>query len=241
MVQRVLVVVAVDEEAAAICAGLDHVDAATDDASPWPWRNGRIGDTDVVVLVSGVGPAAAAAASAYALTRDADISLVLNAGIGGGFDGRAKVGDVVLATRIVAADLGADRGERFESIAEMGYGSSSFSVDADTTVIAASALHDGRITARSGAILTVSTVTGRPEAIEAFERAHSDAVAEGMEGFGAATAARAFGKPVLELRTVSNIVGESDKATWDFVAAFDALTRAVALVVQAPFAPGASR
>jgi futalosine hydrolase len=239
--QRVLVVVAVDEEAAAICAGFDHVDTTPDGASPWPWRDGRVGDTDVIVLVSGVGPAAAAAAAAYALTREADISLVLSAGIAGGFDGRAKVGDVVLATRIVAADLGADRGERFESIAEMGYGPSSFSIDAETTVIAASALHDGRITAQSGAILTVSTVTGRTEAIEAFESAHPDSIAEGMEGFGVATAARAFGKPVLELRTVSNIVGESDKATWDFVAAFDTLTRAVALVVQAPFAPGSSR
>jgi futalosine hydrolase len=49
-----------------------------------------------------------------------------------------------------------------------------------------------------------------------------------MEGFGVATAAAAFGVPVLELRTISNAVGPRDRAAWRIPAALGALTTAFA-------------
>ncbi|MHC3534406.1 phosphorylase family protein, partial [Streptomyces sp. DT7] len=63
-------------------------------------------------LAAGVGPAAAAAATASALSAatrgGAGYDLVVSAGIGGGFQPEAPRGSLVVASAIVAADLGAE-------------------------------------------------------------------------------------------------------------------------------------
>ena len=65
--------------------------------------------------------------------------------------------------------------------------------------------------------------------------AHPDAVAEAMEGFGVVTAVTPWDIPVLELRTVCNPVGVSDREEWDLPGAFSALEVATsALLADAP-------
>ena len=51
------------------------------------------------VVAAGVGPAAAAACAAETLTAGGGWRLVVSAGIGGGFAGRAAVGALVVATQ----------------------------------------------------------------------------------------------------------------------------------------------
>jgi nucleoside phosphorylase len=50
---------------------------------------------------------------------------------------------------------------------------------------------------------------------------------EAMEGFGVLRAAALAGVPAVELRAVSNAVGEADRKRWQFEAAFAALAAAV--------------
>ena len=50
---------------------------------------------------------------------------VVSAGIGGGFAGRAGPGAIVLGTRSVAADLGAESPDGFLPLDELGFGPSS--------------------------------------------------------------------------------------------------------------------
>ncbi|MGH8879412.1 MAG: futalosine hydrolase, partial [Stackebrandtia sp.] len=57
--------------------------------------------------------------------------------------------------------------------------------------------------------------------------AYPNALAEAMEGFGVATAAAEARLPFVELRTISNEVGDRDVAGWDWQAGFAALTKAV--------------
>jgi futalosine hydrolase len=68
----------------------------------------------VTVLAAGAGGPAAAAGTATALAvaaaGDEPFSLVLSMGTAGGFRGRAGVGDILVADRLVAADLGAESG-----------------------------------------------------------------------------------------------------------------------------------
>src|SRR5262249_45354759 len=71
-----------------------------------------------------------------------------------------------------------------------------------------------------GAVLSVSTVTGTASRAADLAARHPDAVAEGMEGWGVATAADLFGVPFAELRTVSNLVGPRDRAAWRIREAF---------------------
>src|SRR2546425_1037596 len=66
--------------------------------------------------------------------------------------------------------------------------------------------------ARRGQILTVSTATGTRATADELAGRFPEALAEGMEGFGVATAARALGLPFAEVRAISNLVRPRDRS-----------------------------
>ncbi|MBJ6616066.1 futalosine hydrolase [Streptomyces sp. I4(2020)] len=175
------------------------------------------------LLAAGVGPALAAASTAVALTAAAlegrPCGLVVCAGIGGGFAPHAPLGSLVVADAITAADLGAETAEGFLPVTELGFGTVTHHPPASLAEAAAAASG-----ARTGTVLTVSTVTGTAARADALRARHPRALAEGMEGFGVAEAAAAQGVPVLEVRAVSNPVGPRDRAAWRIGDALNALT-----------------
>jgi futalosine hydrolase len=177
----------------------------------------------LTVAAVGVGPAAAAAGTARLLAlAGTPYRAVLSAGIGGGFRGRAEPGATVLASVSIAADLGADSPDGYLSLDELGFGTTRAPVDPDLYAALRAALPE----AVPGAVLTVSTVTGTAPVAAALAQRHPDAVAEAMEGFGAATAAGQAGVPFAELRTISNVVGPRDRTGWRIAEALAALAEA---------------
>ncbi|WP_234328214.1 futalosine hydrolase [Streptomyces sp. NRRL S-37] len=175
------------------------------------------------LLAAGVGPAAAAASTAAALTAAAldgtPYGLVVCAGIGGGFQPEAPLGSLVVSRMITVADLGAETADGFLPVTELGFGHVTHPSPRSLVREAV------RVTgARPGTVLTVSTVTGTADRAAALRARHPDALAEGMEGFGVAEAAVAQGRPVLEVRAVSNPVGPRDRAAWRIGDALSALT-----------------
>ncbi|WP_330282692.1 futalosine hydrolase [Streptomyces sp. NBC_00588] len=177
------------------------------------------------VIAAGVGPALVAAGTATALTTAAlsgdPFGLVVSAGIAGGFAPGAPVGSLVVADEITAADLGAETAEGFVPVTELGFGTVTHRPP-EALVRELSAATG----ARTGAVLTVSTVTGTAARAAALRARHPRALAEAMEGFGVAEAAAAHGVPVLEIRAVSNPVGPRDRAAWRIGDALAALTEA---------------
>ncbi|MHB9759649.1 futalosine hydrolase [Streptomyces sp. BYX5S] len=175
------------------------------------------------VVAVGVGPAAAAAGTATALTRaelaGAPYSLVVSAGIGGGFT--AAPGAVLVADAITVADLGAETSEGFVPVTELGFGTVTHTppelLVRDLAEAASAAV---------GTVLTVSTVTGTADRAALLAQRHPGAVAEAMEGFGVAEAAAAHGVPVAEVRAVSNAVGPRDRDAWRIGDALAALAAA---------------
>ncbi|MFF5305220.1 futalosine hydrolase [Streptomyces sp. NPDC013161] len=176
------------------------------------------GDSAVDVIAAGVGPAAAAAATAVALAG-APYDLVVSAGIAGGFQPEAPVGSLVVADEITAADLGAETPDGFVPVTELGFGAVTHRPP--NALVRDLAAATG---ARTGAVLTVSTVTGTAARAAELRARHPRALAEAMEGFGVAEAAAAHGIPVLELRAVSNPVGPRDRTAWRIGDALAALT-----------------
>jgi len=207
----ILVVVAVRAEAGAVLGG-----AAASQARG-PYEVGVAGP--LTVVASGVGPARAAACAGTLLALDR-YDLVVSAGVGGGFPDRATVGDVVVADRVVHADLGADSPAGFVPLDRLGFGEVSTALD--PALVADAARRTG---ARVGPVVTVSTATGTAERAKALAAAY-DPVAEGMEGAGVLAAAAAHGVPFLELRAISNAVGQRDRDAWDLPRALVALGRA---------------
>jgi futalosine hydrolase len=201
-----LVVTAVEAEAEAVRAGL--------------------GAGPATVVPVGVGQAAAAAGTArlLALAEAAGrpFRAVICAGIAGGFAGRADVGELVVATNSVAADLGAQSPDGFLPLDALGFGSPVRAADSDLLT----ALRDAVATARCGDVLTVNTVTGTAEGADDMAARHPRALAEAMEGYGVACAAGDAGVAFAELRAVSNPIGPRDRATWRIRDALTALTAA---------------
>lgn len=180
----------------------------------------------VTLLVGGVTAAVAAATTAVALAR-APFDIVLSAGIGGVFPEVGRLGDLLIAERIIAADLGADGPEGFQSVEELGFG---------RTVIDAVPLDGlkaigGRDPVR-GDVLTVSTGTGTAERAVWLRTRYPGAVGEAMEGYGVAVAAAQFGLPVAEVRAASNLVGPRDRSAWRIGDALNTLTVAAVPIVE---------
>lgn len=211
---KILIMTAVEAEQQAVLRGLGGYERAD-------------------VQLAGVGPASAAAATAAALARAGQTdggaySLVVSAGIGGGFAEVAGVGSLVVASEIIAADLGAETQDGFAGVDELGFGSPRIVVADELAARWTTALQEAGLPVHHGPILTLSTVTGTAKTARSLAERYPGAGAEAMEGFGVAEAARQFGVPVLELRAISNAVGPRQRELWKIGDALQALEQACA-------------
>jgi len=223
---RALIVTAVEIERTTVLAGLG-IPADSPAASADALESGA----PIVVVAAGVGPAAAAAVTAQfttmAMNDGAPFGVVISAGIAGGFAGRVEIGGLVVATESIAADLGSAGPDGFQSVEDLGFGTSRHDADPALLRILRQALPE----AVGGPVLTVSTVTGTAATKEAVEKRHPDAVAEAMEGFGVAVGTRLWpGTAFGELRTISNAVGPRDRAAWRITQALSTLREAFATI-----------
>lgn len=215
---RLLVVTAVQAECEAVRSGLP--------------AHAQHGSSAIDVYAVGVGPAAAAAGTArlLALAEAAGrpYRAVLSAGVAGGIPGRAAIGGTVLGVRAVAPDLGAQSPNGFIPLDELGFGTAVLPADPALLTVLAARLPD----AVQGDVLTVSMATGTAGTAAALARRHPSAVAEGMEGFGVATACAMAQVPFAELRTISNLIGPRDRSSWRIGDALHALTAAAATLAR---------
>lgn len=209
---RILIMAAVSAERDAVLRGLKN-------------------DKRFDVMVAGVGSVVAAVNTAKALAA-CEYSLVISAGIGGGFSGRAEVGSLVVANDIVVADLGAETAEGFSSLEELGFGFTHVQTDSDLVKHFYEALLAAKIPVNIGPVLTVSTATGTAERALKLAQRIPGATAEAMEGFGVGVAALDRGLPVLEIRAISNVVGPRDRSAWRIKEALEGLEAASAVLTE---------
>lgn len=230
---RVLVVTATAAERDAVLADLGATQLLA--VGPYEGLRALTGVGEVVVLAGGVGPAAAAAATTAGLLVLPEVDLVVSMGVAGGFaQAGVAVGDAVVATRVVAADLGAADGNAFLPLEQLVVGTPSvLDLPPQHSVLLEERLTAAGLPTTAGPVLTVSTVTGSARRADELWRAHT-AVGEAMEGYGVALAAVRHRVPVLEVRTVSNLVGPRDRDAWDLPGALWALTAAAAALSADP-------
>lgn len=209
---RVLVITAVSAERDAVVRGLQ-------------------GDTRFDVLAAGVGSVATAVSTAKALSG-AQYSLVICAGIAGGFSGKAEVGSLVVATEIIVADLGTETSEGFCSLDELGFGITRIQIETNLVEQITRALRNAKLPVKMGPVLTVSTVTGTAASAAELATRVPGATAEAMEGYGVGLAAYDRGLPVLEIRSISNLVGPRDRSAWRIKEALDVLEAAITVLTE---------
>lgn len=181
------------------------------------------------VVVSGVGRVNAAVATTLALGRGA-FDGVVSVGVAGALPGgELKVGDVVIADRVVYAEEGLITPEGFRDLSAMGFPPAAFfqgnacECESEMLEIFTSALPDARV----GGIATVATCSGTDGSAEMVAE-RTGAVAEAMEGAAVVHAAGLLGVGGIEIRTISNRTGDRDRQGWDLDAAIGALERVAA-------------
>jgi futalosine hydrolase len=163
----------------------------------------------VEVVAVGVGPVEAAAGTARALAARS-YRAAINAGIAGGFRARAAVGDAVAVAVEYYVELGLEDGAAFPLP-----GGVTLLRRAESDPELLRACRDPRVGARIGSGISSATVTTTDaRAAELDERFGADV--ESMEGFAFLRAACAAGIPAVELRGVSNLVGDRAANGWDF-------------------------
>jgi futalosine hydrolase len=160
-------------------------------------------------LVCGVGPVEAAAATARALAGE-PVGAVLHVGVAGGRG--VAVGSLVVGSASVYDDLSA-RWPVVERVVP----------DADLVEAALAALP-------GAALLPVQTSArvGAP-----YDGAAAEPVVQGMEGFGVLRAASLAGVRGVEVRAISNELGEDDRARWAVEDALATLGRALPRLLDA--------
>jgi futalosine hydrolase len=180
----------------------------------------------VSVVETGVGPVDAALATARALAGGSYRALV-NAGIGGGFRGRAAVGDIVIVDVDAYADLGLENGE------PLGLpGGRTLATSAASTPALVAAARARIPQASIGRGITSATVTTSDARASALDARFAPAV-ESMEGFAVLHAAAQAGVPAIEVRGISNLVGDRATRGWDFRSGSTAAVRGLAALLAA--------
>jgi len=175
------------------------------------WLGPRAG---VETLVSGLGPVDAAARVTRALAA-ARYDVVVNAGIAGAFRGVAHVGDGV----VVGEELFEMQQETGAPLVLPQGNLLADRVPTDSHLIEA-------ITALGFPLvrgITVAHVTAT-EATAQRLRARGAEI-ESMEGFAVMRAAQLANVPAIEVRGISNIVGDRAAGEWDFAAGITGLRR----------------
>ena len=168
--------------------------------------SGPRGPHSVEVLITGVGMVATAAHCAQALARTR-FDLAFNFGVCGSFDPALAPGTVVHITEDRLAELGAEDGDTFLPIEELGLGQSSVIVN-DTMPQNAALLPLPRVCG-----ITVNTVHGDDASIAAVRQRCAPQV-ESMEGAAFAYACTLAAVPYAQVRAVSNLVERRNRAAW---------------------------
>jgi futalosine hydrolase len=150
-------------------------------------------------LVCGVGPVEAAASTARAVALDPPRA-VLHVGVGGGRG--LPLGTLVVGSEALYADLAAG------------------------IPVTSRVMPDGRLLESVRAALPEAPML--PIATSAaVGRSGGDATVESMEGFAVLRACSLAGIPAVEIRAISNEIGEDDRERWDIDSALAAISGAL--------------
>ncbi|MEJ2056951.1 MAG: hypothetical protein P8X39_03830 [Desulfofustis sp.] len=109
---------------------------------------------------------------------------------------------------------------------------SSFGLNRELLMSAETALAGASIAAHVGTFVTVSGASGTRERGEILSERYR-ALCENMEGAAVARACEAYGLPLLEVRSISNLVKDRPDSPWKIDEACSRAAAAAAIIIRA--------
>lgn len=199
-------------------------------------KTGILQGRNVATLVTGPGPIHTAAALAVVLGSVSFNGLAVIGCAGGFEDSGLCAGDLALATQEVYPQLGIEDAKGSLLVGPLPFLPNVIELDGALidkgAQVLTRAFEAENFLLHKGPFLTVSTVTSRAATVSLYKERYM-AVAENMEGFSAALLSTRYKIPMIELRCISNLVGERDRRKWNLGLAFErAQTAAVKLLAE---------
>jgi futalosine hydrolase len=202
------------------------------------WSNYQYRDSVIDVLIPGVGMVQ----TAYYLGRQLcqkPYDLAINAGIAGTFNKLLPLGSVVNIVEDCVPELGAEDGENFLSVFELGLTDPDAHpykggrlINDSLDFMALGSLEVIRKLPKVKA-LTSNTVHGDADNIARIRRI-SGADLESMEGAAFFFGCFSSKVPCLQIRSVSNLVEQRDKSHWNLDLALKNLNRVLLEIITSP-------
>ena len=192
-------------------------------------QRGTSSPHQVQILITGVGMLS----TTYHLSEQLHqqpFDLLLQAGICGAFPGALSLADTVLVGEETLGDLGVEE-QSFKDVFDMGF------AQADQFPFTAKKLvnpdmdrwhHLGLQVVRG---LTINEISTRPGRIILLQQKYGCNV-ESMEGAAFHYVCLQCGIPFLQLRSVSNMVGERNKSNWKIKAAIENLNHQLIRILE---------
>ena len=161
------------------------------------------------ILITGVG----APACMYTLTKQLQrksYDMVIQAGIAGTFSSHFPPGATVIVQQDVFADLGIFEQDKFYTLFEKGFAEKNTAVYSEGVLVNPAT---GDFSLPPVKALTVNTVSDKPEQASLFSKKYAADI-ESMEGAAFHYVCISESVPFLQLRSISNFVGERVRTNW---------------------------
>ncbi len=165
----------------------------------------------IEILITGVGMVATTFHLTKFLSGNHSFNSAINIGIAGSFTEEIKIGEVVSVTEECFADLGAEDGEEFISITELG-----FQKENEFPFVKGKLLNSSQVESKLRKVkgVTVNTSHGNESSIKKVKEKFNAEV-ESMEGAAFVYCCSQFKIEWNEVRSISNFIERRDRSKWN--------------------------
>ena len=181
------------------------------------------------LIITGVGSVPTSYHLAKVISEDRP-HLVIQAGVAGAFDGALDLGTVVIVNQDRIADLGVEENNQWKDLVDLGLANGN-----DDPYTNGWLTNDNLQLNEFGLPLvkgiTINEITTEAERIRMLKEKYDPAI-ESMEGAALHFVCLMEGIPFIQLRSVSNYVGERDKSKWELKLAIKNLNESLANLIQ---------
>jgi futalosine hydrolase len=183
---------------------------------------------DYQLVITGVG----SVATAYHLTkmiREHKPDLVIQAGIAGAFDTALSMGEAVIVRRDRMADMGVEENGEWKDLVDLGLAKENDEPFIDGWLVNESGIEEFDFPKVDA--ITINEITTSPRRISVLNEKYHAAI-ESMEGAAFHFICLQENIPFVQLRAVSNYVGERDKSRWEMELAIKNLNQALIKIIE---------